>query len=291
MSHPDQRLPGHTLAHGGGGRLTQKLIDWLFVPAFGAQPGGGHDGAMMPPRPSDRQDAGQPKAVSPSPPTPSSSARSSFPAATSARWRSTARSTIWRCAARGRWLLSAGFILEEGLPMEDALARRALDGRGRRRRPACRSSPATPRSSIAARATASSSTRPASAWSRRASTSRPQRVRPGDVILLSGDLAGTAWPSCRCARGWRSRRPSRATPRRWPAWWPSVLAAAGDGVHVPARSDPRRRCQRAERDRRPGGASASGWTKRASRSTRRCAARAKCWGSIRSTWPTKASAW
>ena len=41
-----------------------------------------------------------------------------FPAATSARWRSTARSTIWPCAARGRSVSSAGFILEEGLPME-----------------------------------------------------------------------------------------------------------------------------------------------------------------------------
>ena len=45
---PISDYPVITLAHGGGGRLTQMLIDRMFVPAFGAQPGGGHDGAMLP---------------------------------------------------------------------------------------------------------------------------------------------------------------------------------------------------------------------------------------------------
>ena len=44
---PISDYPVITLAHGGGGRLTQMLIDRMFVPAFGAQPGGGHDGAML----------------------------------------------------------------------------------------------------------------------------------------------------------------------------------------------------------------------------------------------------
>jgi len=44
---PISDYPVITLAHGGGGRLTQMLIDRLFVPAFGPQPGGGHDGAML----------------------------------------------------------------------------------------------------------------------------------------------------------------------------------------------------------------------------------------------------
>jgi hydrogenase expression/formation protein HypE len=44
---PISDYPVITLAHGGGGRLTQMLIDRMFVPAFGAQPGGGHDGAMF----------------------------------------------------------------------------------------------------------------------------------------------------------------------------------------------------------------------------------------------------
>ena len=45
---PISDYPVITLAHGGGGRLTQMLIDRMFVPAFGAQPGGGHDGAILP---------------------------------------------------------------------------------------------------------------------------------------------------------------------------------------------------------------------------------------------------
>jgi hydrogenase expression/formation protein HypE len=45
---PISDYPVITLAHGGGGRLTQMLIDRMFVPAFGSQPGGGHDGAMLP---------------------------------------------------------------------------------------------------------------------------------------------------------------------------------------------------------------------------------------------------
>ena len=44
---PISDYPVITLAHGGGGRLTQMLIDRMFVPAFGAQPGGGHDGAIL----------------------------------------------------------------------------------------------------------------------------------------------------------------------------------------------------------------------------------------------------
>ena len=65
------------------------------------------------------------------------------------------------CGARPL-ALSAGFILEEGLPMDELwriVQSMAAAARGAR---ACRSSPATPRWSTAARATASSSTPPAS---------------------------------------------------------------------------------------------------------------------------------
>ncbi len=44
---PINDYPAITLAHGGGGRLTQMLVDRMFVPMFGPQPGGGHDGAMF----------------------------------------------------------------------------------------------------------------------------------------------------------------------------------------------------------------------------------------------------
>ena len=100
---PISDYPVITLAHGGGGRLTQMLIDRMFVPAFGAQPGGGHDGAMLSLSAFAAAGSGRKKAVSHSPPTPSSSARASFPVAISARWQCMGPSTIWRCAAPGRW--------------------------------------------------------------------------------------------------------------------------------------------------------------------------------------------
>jgi len=38
-----------TLAHGGGGRLTNRLIEDVMIPAFGRPPGGEqHDGALLP---------------------------------------------------------------------------------------------------------------------------------------------------------------------------------------------------------------------------------------------------
>ena len=73
--------------------------------------------------------------------------------------------------------LSAGFILEEGLPMETL--RRVVASMAEAARAAgVQLSPATPRSSIAARATASSSTPRASAGSRRALKSRPPESCP-----------------------------------------------------------------------------------------------------------------
>jgi hydrogenase expression/formation protein HypE len=43
---PIQRYPNVVLAHGGGGRMTQQLIESVFLPAFGAA-GERHDGAAF----------------------------------------------------------------------------------------------------------------------------------------------------------------------------------------------------------------------------------------------------
>ena len=111
---PISDYPVITLAHGGGGRLTQMLIDRLFVPAFGAQPGGGHDGAMF--SLADFAAAGGGRlafstdsfVVSPR----------FFPGGDigSLAVHGTVND-LAMCGARPRWL-SAGFILEEGLEME-----------------------------------------------------------------------------------------------------------------------------------------------------------------------------
>ncbi len=51
MNCPLPAPPGDTvtLAHGGGGRLTNRLIEDVMIPAFGRPPGGEqHDGALLP---------------------------------------------------------------------------------------------------------------------------------------------------------------------------------------------------------------------------------------------------
>ncbi len=51
MNCPLPTPPGDTvtLAHGGGGRLTNRLIEDVMIPAFGRPPGGEqHDGALLP---------------------------------------------------------------------------------------------------------------------------------------------------------------------------------------------------------------------------------------------------
>ena len=88
------------LGHGSGGRLTADLIERLFLPAFGNDVLGALEDqatVSLGARQRRRRLPG-----SPSRPTRSWSGRSSSPAATSASWRCTARSTIWPSAAPGR---------------------------------------------------------------------------------------------------------------------------------------------------------------------------------------------
>ena len=129
---------------------------------------------------------------SPSPPIPMWCVRWSFPAATSARWRSTARSTISRCAARGRSHLSAGFILEEGLEHRAADRHRRLDARRRACSGRRASSPAISRWSIAARRTGCSSTPAASAPSSRHAESSRRACGPATRSSSPATSAGTA---------------------------------------------------------------------------------------------------
>ena len=102
--------------------------------------------------------------------------------------------------------LSASFIIEEGFPLADLAAHRRTAWARRRARPACRSSPATPRWSSAARPTACSSRPPASASCRPGSTSRATRRGPATSFCSPARSAITASPSCRSARISSSRR-------------------------------------------------------------------------------------
>ena len=91
------------------------------------------------------------------------------------------------CGARPLYM-SVGLILEEGLACEPAAPHPRLHAGEPRPHPACGSSRATPRWWTAARPTACSSTPPGSAPSWRRALIGPQAVRPGDAVLISGDI-------------------------------------------------------------------------------------------------------
>lgn len=106
---PLKEFPQILLAHGGGGRLTQELIDRLFLPAF-SNPllNQRHDGAVI-------QVGGQRLAFT----TDSYVVRPLFfPGGDIGTLAVNGTvNDLAMCGARPQWL-SAGFIIEEGLPME-----------------------------------------------------------------------------------------------------------------------------------------------------------------------------
>ena len=114
---PVPRVPGARvlLAHGGGGRLTQRLIEDVFLPAFG-NPAllARHDGAVL----------DLPAAAPGSPRLAMSTASYVvqplfFPGGDIGRLAVFGTvNDLAMCGARPLWL-SAGFILEEGLQLDD----------------------------------------------------------------------------------------------------------------------------------------------------------------------------
>jgi len=228
---PISDYPVITLAHGGGGRLTQMLIDRMFVPAFGAQPGGGHDGAMF--SLSDLAAAGgglgggrlafstDSFVVSPR----------FFPGGDigSLAVHGTVND-LAMCGARPL-ALSVGFILEEGLPMDElwrvvsSLARAAREagvsvvtgdtkvverGKG---------------DGIYINTSGIGVIPPGIAIS-------PDRARPGDLLLINGPIAqhGIAIMSVREGLSFETTIESDSASLH--DLVAGVLAAAGEQVHV-----------------------------------------------------------
>ncbi len=97
------------VAHGGGGRLTQELLDRVFLPAFGgAAVGARHDGAVLaPPAGARLAFTTDSHVVSPL------FFRGGDIGALAVHGTC---NDLAMCGARPRWL-SVGFVLEEGLPM------------------------------------------------------------------------------------------------------------------------------------------------------------------------------
>jgi hydrogenase expression/formation protein HypE len=98
-----------TVGHGGGGRLTQDLIDGIFRPAFsGPQPGIAHDGAALNLGASRLAFTTDAHVVSPL----------FFPGSDIGKIAVNGTvNDLAMCGARPLWL-SAAFVLEEGFPIE-----------------------------------------------------------------------------------------------------------------------------------------------------------------------------
>ncbi len=210
------------LAHGGGGRLTQSLIEKLFLPAF-RNPALArlHDGAVL-------EVPGGRLAFS----TDSFVVRPLFfPGGDIGSLA--VHGTINDLAMCGAWplALSAGFILEEGFPMEQLarVTQSMRDAATRARVPVV-----TGDTKVVDRGkgdgvyinTAGIGLVPAGV------EIGPERARPGDLVLVSGELAlhGMAILSVREGLAFEGKLESdSAALHRLVA---ALLAAAGDGVHV-----------------------------------------------------------
>ena len=184
--------------------------------------------------------------------------------------------------------LSAAFILEEGLPLADlkrivasmrAGVRRGGGVAGHRRHQGRRPRQGGPGLHHHRRASASCP---------RGGTLSIRAARPGDCIVVSGTIGdhGIAIMSVREGIEFETVLESDCAPL---TGLTRAMLAACPAIRAHARPDPRRRLERAERAGDGLAAWASGSTRRRSRSGPRCGAPARCWGSTRSTSPTKGS--
>jgi len=217
-------LAGHAeiqIAHGGGGRLTQELIDRVFGPAFANRfLEARHDGALLEAPPGARLAfTTDSHVVSPL----------FFPGGDIGRLAVCGSvNDLAMCGARPRWL-SAAFILEEGLPLE--LLDRVVRSMGDAAR-ASGVSIVTGDTKVVERGKGDGLyvTTSGIGVVEHALTIAPASVRAGDAILLSGDIGrhGMAILAQREGLAFESAIESDCA-----ALWPAVeaLLAAGIDVH------------------------------------------------------------
>jgi hydrogenase expression/formation protein HypE len=106
---PISDYPKILLAHGGGGKLTQQLIEKMFIPSFGRALGPLHDGAVFPLGTSRLAFSTDSYVVNPI----------FFPGGSIGELAVNGTvNDLAMCGARPLYL-SAAFIIEEGLPMDD----------------------------------------------------------------------------------------------------------------------------------------------------------------------------
>ena len=214
---PLRDSPTIVMGHGGGGQMSAELIEHLFVPAFGSQPDAGtgrlrgvhprrgaagvlhrhvRGAAAVLPRRLHRRPGGQRHGQRPG------------------DERRGAEPPVVRVHPRG------------GHRPGDRRPDRAGHGPRPLRRRASPSSPATPRSSTPATATRCTSTPPGVGLVPDGVDIRPQRARPGDVVIVSGDDRRARHRDHERARGPRVRHRDRhrqrgPAARSWRRCWPS----------------------------------------------------------------------
>lgn len=225
VPHADH--PHVLLAHGGGGRLTRRLLDEVFRPAFrdpllDAQ----HDGAVLPATPHRLAFTADSSVVRPL----------FFPGGDiGALAVNGTVNDLAMCGARPLYL-SAGFVIEEGLPVETlrrvaASMRRAADAAGVR--------VVTGDTKVVDRGKGDGlylSTAGVGVLEHDL-TVGPAAVRPGDAVLLSGDVGrhGMAVMAVREGLAFETPIASDCAPVAAP-----VLALLAAGVGVRCLRDPTR---------------------------------------------------
>ncbi len=208
------------VAHGGGGRFTQDLIDRIFLPAFGGTTlGARHDGAVFtPPAGAALAFTTDSHVVSPL------FFRGGDIGALAVHGTT---NDLAMCGARPRWL-SVGFVLEEGLPiatLERVVASMAAAAR------AAGVEIVTGDTKVVERGKGDGlyvNTAGIGVVETRTQIA-PAAVRAGDVILLSGDIGrhGMAILAEREGLAFESPIESDSAPL-----WPAVEALLAAGVEV-----------------------------------------------------------
>jgi hydrogenase expression/formation protein HypE len=219
---PDENPPTVQLAHGGGGRMTQRLIESVFLPAF-QNPALAplHDGACLTLPPGRVAFSTDSYVVSPL----------FFPGGDigSLAVHGTVND-LAMCGATPLYL-SAGFILEEGLPLE--CLRRVVSSMAKAAR-AANVSIATGDTKVVDRGKADQlfiNTAGIGVIAEGVHIA-PTRARPGDLVLVNGDLAehGIAIMSVRQGLEFDTALLSDSAALH--ELVAAALAAGGDAVHV-----------------------------------------------------------